>query len=209
MIASPETGNISVRATQSQHAKVGEFLDRVMRSARMQVLIEATIVEVDLSNRFQQGIDWSLMRPGGTITDPGLTIRPTGPSVGLQTGGLVSGLLTLTRTDANFFDGRDLTMMLSMLESFGTLRVLSSPKISVLNNQSSVLKVVDNLVYFTIQAQTTTSQTTSLTTFTTPSISALTKLSITASGFSCEFTGHAGQIATAIADQSSTVLNDT
>ena len=150
VIASPETGNISVRATQSQHAKVGEFLDRVMRSARMQVLIEATIVEVDLSNRFQQGIDWSLMRPGGTITDPGLTIRPTGPSVGLQTGGLVSGLLTLTRTDANFFDGRDLTMMLSMLESFGTLRVLSSPKISVLNNQSSVLKVVDNKVYFSI-----------------------------------------------------------
>lgn len=150
VIASPETGNISVRATQSQHAKVGEFLDRVMRSARMQVLIEATIVEVDLSSRFQQGIDWSLVRPGGTITDPGLTIRPTGPSVGLQTGGLVSGLLTLTRTDTNFFDGRDLTMMLSMLESFGTLRVLSSPKISVLNNQSSVLKVVDNKVYFSI-----------------------------------------------------------
>ncbi|MBK7549838.1 MAG: hypothetical protein IPI20_19450 [Rhodoferax sp.] len=40
--------------------------------------------------------------------------------------------------------------MLGMLESFGTLRVLSSPKISVLNNQSSVLKVVDNKVYFTI-----------------------------------------------------------
>jgi len=50
---------------------------------------------------------------------------------------------------------------------------------------------------------------TSLTTFTTPSISALTKLSITASGFSCEFTGHAGDMATAIADQSSAVLNDT
>ena len=153
VIASPETGTVSVRATQSQHAKVAEFLDRVMRSARRQVLIEATIVEVDLSNRFQQGIDWSLMRPGGTSTDPGVVVRPSGPSSGLQTGGLVSGLLTLTRTDANFFDGRDLTMMLSMLESFGTLRVLSSPKISVLNNQSSVLKVVDNKVYFTIEVK--------------------------------------------------------
>jgi MSHA biogenesis protein MshL len=150
VIASPETGNISVRATQSQHAKVAEFLDRVMRSARRQVLIEATIVEVDLSNRFQQGIDWSLVRAGGTSTDPGFTIRPTGPSNGLQTGGLVSGLLKLTRTDYDVFDGRDLTMMLTMLESFGTLRVLSSPKVSVLNNQSSVLKVVDNKVYFTI-----------------------------------------------------------
>jgi MSHA biogenesis protein MshL len=151
VIASPETGNISVRATQSQHAKVGEFLERVMRSARRQVLIEATIVEVDLSTRYQQGIDWSLVRSGGTNTDPGITIRPSGPTNGLQTGGLVSGLLTLTRTDLNFFDGRDLTAMLSMLESFGTLRVLSSPKISVLNNQSSVLKVVDNKVYFNIQ----------------------------------------------------------
>ncbi|MBC7916800.1 MAG: type II and III secretion system protein [Rhodoferax sp.] len=150
VISNPETGNISIRATQSQHARIAEFLDRVMRSARRQVLIEATIVEVDLSNRFQQGIDWSLVRSGGTATDPGLSIKPVGPAEGLRTGGLISSLITLTRTDTNVFDGRDLTMMLSMLESFGTLRVLSSPKISVLNNQSSVLKVVDNKVYFTL-----------------------------------------------------------
>ena len=150
VIANAETGNITVRATQSQHAKVGQFIDRVMRSARRQVLIEATIVEVDLSTRFQQGIDWSLLRTGGLATDNGIVVRPAGPSSGLQTGGVVSSLLTLTRTDTNFLDGRDLTVMLSMLESFGTLRVLSSPKVSVLNNQSSVLKVVDNKVYFSI-----------------------------------------------------------
>ena len=150
VITNPETGNISVRATQSQHARITEFLDRVMRAARRQVLIEATIVEVDLSNRFQQGIDWSLVRSGGTSTDPGISIKPTGPVEGLRTGGLISSLITLTRTDTNVFDGRDLTMMLSMLESFGKLRVLSSPKISVLNNQASVLKVVDNKVYFTL-----------------------------------------------------------
>ena len=50
--------------------------------------------------------------------------------------------------------------MLSMLESFGTLRVLSSPKISVLNNQSSVLKVVDNKVYFTLSVTPGTAATT-------------------------------------------------
>lgn len=150
VIANSETGIIGVRATQSQHAKVGEFIDRVMRSARRQVLIEATIVEVDLSTRFQQGIDWSLLRTGGLATDNGIVIRPSGPNTGMQTGGVVSGLLTLTRTDTNFFDGRDLMVMLTMLESFGNLRVLSSPKISVLNNQSSVLKVVDNKVYFNI-----------------------------------------------------------
>ncbi len=150
VIAHAETGTLTVRATQSQHQKVAEYLDRVMRAARRQVLIEATIVEVDLSNRYQQGIDWSLVASGGTSTDPGLFIRPTGPTSGMATGGLVSGLLRINRTDTNFIDGRDLSMMLNLLESFGTLRVLSSPKISVLNNQTSVLKVVDNKVYFTI-----------------------------------------------------------
>jgi general secretion pathway protein D len=150
VIAHTETGTLSVRATQAQHARVSEFLDRVMRAARRQVLIEATIVEVDLSSRYQQGIDWSLVASGGSITDPGVFIRPTGSSSGMATGGLVSGLLRINRTDTNFLDGRDLGMALSFLESFGTLRVLSSPKISVLNNQTSVLKVVDNRVYFNI-----------------------------------------------------------
>ncbi len=148
VIPNPETGIISVRAKQSQHAKVAEFLDNVMRAARRQVLIEATIVEVDLSTRFQQGIDWSLLRAGGVAGDPGIVIRPVGS--GLQTGGAVSSLITLTRRDSNFFDGRDLSVMLTMLESFGSARVLSSPKISVLNNQSSILKVVENKVFFSV-----------------------------------------------------------
>lgn len=150
VMANPESGYINVRATQAQHERVREFLDRVMRSARRQVLIEATIVEVDLSSRYQQGIDWSLMRPDGSVFDSSLTVGPSGPSSGFQTGGSISSLTTLTLTGGSIFKGYDLTGMLRMLESFGTLRVLSSPKISVLNNQSSVLKVVDNKVFFTL-----------------------------------------------------------
>lgn len=150
-MANPETGYISVRATQVQHERVREFLDRVMRSARRQVLIEATIVEVDLSNRYQQGIDWSLIKPNGTAFDSSFNVRPSGPVNGFQTGASVSTLTSLTLSGASIFKGFDLTAMLNLLESFGTLRVLSSPKISVLNNQSSVLKVVDNKVYFTLQ----------------------------------------------------------
>lgn len=150
VVANPETGNLSVRATQSQHDRVREFLDRVMRSARRQVLIEATIVEVDLSSRYQQGIDWSLVKPNGTGFESALKISPSGLSSGLQTSGVLSSLSSLTLTGPSIFKGFDLTAMLSMLESFGTLRVLSSPKISVLNNQSSVLKVVDNKVYFVV-----------------------------------------------------------
>ena len=150
VMSNAESGYISVRATQAQHAKVREFIDRVMRSARRQVLIEATIVEVDLSSRYQQGIDWSLIKPGGTSYDSQFSVRPAGPPAGFQTGGLVSTLTSLTLNGPSIFKGFDLTGILNMLESFGTLRVLSSPKISVLNNQSSVLKVVDNKVYFTV-----------------------------------------------------------
>ncbi len=130
VIANPETGNISVRATQSQHAKVREFLERVLSSARRQVLLEATIVEVDLSSQFQQG-------------------------------NAVSSVAEFTFKQFRLWNGdADLSAMLRMLESFGTLRVLSSPKISVLNNQSSVLKVVDNKVYFTLTVTPGTAATT-------------------------------------------------
>lgn len=168
VMANPESGHLSVRATQRQHERVREFLGRVMNAARRQVLIEATIVEVDLSNRYQQGIDWSLVKPNGTAFDSSFTISPKGSSGGFQTGGAVSSLSSLTLTGPSVFKGYDITGMLNMLESFGTLRVLSSPKISVLNNQSSVLKVVDNKVYFTITATAATSTTTGGVTTTTP-----------------------------------------
>ena len=148
IIANPENGIISVRATQRQHEKVREFLDGIMGNARRQVLIEATIVEVDLSDRFQQGIDWTLLRTSGTANGSGITITPAGPTTGQLTGGLLSSLSTLTWNQATA--EYSLTSALRLLESFGTLRVLSSPKLSVLNSQTSVLKVVDNEVYFRI-----------------------------------------------------------
>ena len=142
VIVNAETGNISVRATQSQHTKVREFVDRVLSSARRQVLLEATIVEVDLSSQYQQGINWSILQTGGANAGSGISINQ---------GSAVSSLAELTFKQFRLWNGdADLSAMLRMLESFGTLRVLSSPKISVLNNQSSMLKVVDNKVYFTV-----------------------------------------------------------
>jgi general secretion pathway protein D len=119
-----------------------------MGNARRQVLIEATIVEVDLSDRYQQGIDWSLLRTAGSGTGTGVAMAPAGPTTGTMTGGLLSSITTLTWNKTSW--EYSLTSALRLLESFGTLRVLSSPKVSVLNSQTSILKVVDNEVYFTI-----------------------------------------------------------
>ena len=143
VIVNAETGNISVRATQSQHTKVREFVDRVLSSARRQVLLEATIVEVDLSSKYQQGINWSILQTGGANAGSGISINQ---------GTAVSSMAEFTFKQFRLWNGdADLSAMLRLLESFGTLRVLSSPKISVLNNQSSILKVVDNKVYFTLK----------------------------------------------------------
>jgi general secretion pathway protein D len=156
VIANPETGVISVRATNKQHEKVQEFIDKVMSSARKQVLIEATIVEVVLKDSFQTGIDWSRLGRSGTGSgftfsqelnatrfNPGaLTNRATSDN-----GGLVAGYFNPISPLGN------IAASISLLQQFGDTKVLSSPKLMVLNNQTAVLKVVRNFVYFTIQSQ--------------------------------------------------------
>ena len=157
VIANAEAGVLSVRATARQHERVQEFLELVLASAKRQVLIEATIAEVQLNNQYQRGIDWSRLRTGSSGFQVQQSSAATPAAVG--TSAFVVGYAT---------GGLNFTSAIRLLESFGDVRVLSSPKISVLNNQSAVLKVVDNLVYFTIQANTTTAANSpSVTTFST------------------------------------------
>src|SRR5262249_10655964 len=64
VIANPEAGILTLRATSRQHEKIQEFLDYVLVNARRQVLIEATIVEVQLSHNYQQGVNWEIIARG-------------------------------------------------------------------------------------------------------------------------------------------------
>ncbi len=156
VIANPEAGVISVRGTNKQHERVQEFLDKVLTSANRQVLIEATIVEVELKDSYQAGIDWSRLS-GGNTTDSGFTLSQSlRPSVAdpLSPGTLSSFKLGYRYTGSGFL--ADIASSITLLQQFGDVKVLSSPKLSVLNNQTAVLKVVDNLVYFTIEAQQST-----------------------------------------------------
>jgi general secretion pathway protein D len=158
IIVNPEAGVVVVRATSRQHEKVQEYLDMVLTSARRQVIIEATIAEVNLSDRYQQGINWQSLR----------SLRPGAPTAGFsmaqnQTGVPVPDpFATATATGTFSFllnyvaPGLGISSTLSLLETFGKVKVLSSPKISVLNNQTAMLKVVDNVVYFLIKNDSTT-----------------------------------------------------
>lgn len=149
VIANPETGVISVRATGKQHSRVREFLDQIVGNARRQVLIEATIVEVALTNDYQQGINWSIIRNAINVGETALSLALTpGGGRAPLTGSAPPFLGTLGLTASR---GRnDLSATVRLLESFGKTRVLSSPKVSVMNNQAALLKVVDNKIYFTI-----------------------------------------------------------
>ena len=149
VIAQPETGVLAVRATSRQHARVQEFLDSSVRSARRQVLIEATVAEVELADGYEQGIDWSAVRTGSGNSF-GFTVRPGGSVSelpgGTTVGGTVPTLGLIEFADAGKYS--DIAGAVRLLESFGRTRVLSSPKISALNNQTALIKVVENLVYF-------------------------------------------------------------
>jgi len=147
VIANPEGGLLSVRATGRQHQKVQEFLDIIMSTAKRQVMIEATIIEVKLSDQYQQGINWSRIN-GNSKLGQG--------QVG--TAALASGVLPLSSPGFFIFDYANPTTRfgninatIQLLESFGKVKVLSSPKISVLNNQTALLKVVDNSIFFTLK----------------------------------------------------------
>ena len=157
VIANPESGVITVRATSRQHEKVQEFLDRVMHNARRQVLIEATIVEVNLSDNYQQGIDWS--NTGST----GFSLTRSSNTANVTSAVEPYGLVY--RNTA-----RGITALVDLLRGFGTTKVLSSPKLTVMNNQTATLKVSEDFVYFNVKQDVATSTNTTpvKTTTTTP-----------------------------------------
>jgi MSHA type pilus biogenesis protein MshL len=142
VIVNAESGVVTIRATARQHEKIVEFLDNVMSSARRQVMIEATIIQVNLNDGYQQGIDWSRIRANGS----GFNIQT--PTLSTSTSSITP--FTLGRTDNS--NPLNLAITVKLLENFGTVKVLSSPKLSVLNNQTAVLKVVDNFVYFNVKS---------------------------------------------------------
>ena len=144
VVVNAVSGVVSVYAPDYQQREVQAFLDKVLASALRQVLIEMTIVEVELGDRFQAGVDWQYLANAST----GLT------AVSAMTG---SSLSTPPVFSLNYQDvtasGKSYAGTLKILEAFGDVKVLSSPKIMALNNQTALLKVVDEKVYFTVDLE--------------------------------------------------------
>lgn len=158
VVVNPVTGTVGVVGTERQQRLIQNYLNSVNQASQRQVLIEATIVEVTLKDQYKMGIDWQRVVESG------------GAGWFFSTNGAASTNLanTLTPFFSGGFKDQKYTATLNLLESFGNLRVLSSPKLMAINNQTALLKVVDNLVYFTVKADTVTSNNTApVTTYTT------------------------------------------
>jgi general secretion pathway protein D len=136
LIPNPESGLITIRATHRQHQQIQVIIDKLIKNVQRQVLIEATIAEVRLSDQYQVGIDWQSL--GGNLN---------------FTQSLIGGNLANPPFYSINSKFGNISATVRLLEQFGKVKVLSSPKIMVLNNQTAILKVVDNIVFFTTKVE--------------------------------------------------------
>lgn len=168
-----QAGIVTIFASQKQHKLIADYLDRLRRSVLAQVLVEAKIVEVTLSDQFRTGVDWSSF--GGI--DPVSGAPAQGPWAGdNQSLDFTSNFSRSVATDS-FPDPTigliwnntdlDLNVAVSLINAFGTTRTLSSPRVTVINNQTALLKVAENEVFFeiTVDFQPATQTSASVTTF--------------------------------------------
>lgn len=158
VVVNPVTGTVGIVGTERQQRLIQTYLNSVNLASQRQVLIEATIVEVTLKDQYKMGIDWQrVVESGGAGW-----FFSTNPAASTNLAN------TLTPFFSGGFKDQKYTATLNLLESFGNLRVLSSPKLMAINNQTALLKVVDNLVYFTVKADTVSSNNSApVTTYTT------------------------------------------
>lgn len=136
-------GMIVVHATEKQQQLVQAYLKRLKRAISTQVLIEAKIVEVILKDDFKAGINWQKLT-GGTfrVDAPFGSIAQAGK--GAATIGSGQDILAMGMQQENF------SSILQAIQQYGECRTISSPRLTVLNNQNAILKVAQNQVYFRI-----------------------------------------------------------
>lgn len=152
IILSRTSGLIGVTDFPVNIRRVAQYLELVQGSAQRQVMIEAQILEVTLAKDFSAGINWSLVAEN-------LTIAPFGRVTGTLTGGALISQTLAPATSlfqiglATKVGGQTLQAVLNALSQQGTVTILSSPKISTLNNQKAVMKVATDDVFFTVRRE--------------------------------------------------------
>lgn len=136
-------GLIIIFGTAQQHEKIKEYLQKLKEEITTQVVIEAKIIEVTLDNEFKSGINWSLLGGDVAVAAPLGSVLSTHP------------LHTPDHPGKDVFtlavDHEKFSTVLNMVKKFGTVRILSNPRLTVMNNQPAMLKVATNEVFFHLE----------------------------------------------------------
>jgi general secretion pathway protein D len=137
---SQDSGIVTVFATDRQQKIVQKFLDDFRKRSTTQVLIEAKVLQVDLNDQYAAGINWNNLHFTHFFSLTGSFTKPD----------------FATSTDngftATFRPNTDLNAAVQAVSEFGTVKALSSPRITVMNNQTAIVNVAQNVVYFTFDA---------------------------------------------------------
>jgi MSHA biogenesis protein MshL len=135
-VVNQQSGVVVVRAYPRQLREVEQFLEAMRREVERQVVLEAKILEVELKDGYQAGVDWaSVIRDGQNSMLTSLT-GPIGPLSALATQSLNVGQAFTVSVNMG-----DFKAFIELLETQGNVNTLSSPRISTLNNQKAVIKV--------------------------------------------------------------------
>ncbi|ROR34206.1 pilus (MSHA type) biogenesis protein MshL [Inmirania thermothiophila] len=178
VVASPQTGLLVVRAMPGELRDVEAYLEKARLALSRQVILEAKIVEVELADGFQSGINWAALLGGGDHflvgqTGGGRALAEGRSVIAGQEGNLdpldfsaVAGNLAEAFGGVLTFAARfdDFTAFLELLETQGRVRVLSSPRVATVNNQKAVIKVGSDEFFVTDVSTTTVTGTTTTTT---------------------------------------------
>ena len=173
VVISPMSGVIVVRAMPDELKNVTAYLKASQISIERQVILEAKIVEVQLNDSFQSGVNWGAFKnnPNSRTSVGQLSSGTTLATAGALTSGSISSIpgtdLALAAATGQpagalfglAFQTSNFAALLSFLESQGNVHVLSSPRIATLNNQKAVLKVGTDEFFVTNVTNTTTTGT--------------------------------------------------
>ncbi|CAH0289873.1 Type II secretion system protein D [Massilia sp. Bi118] len=191
VVVSPQSGVIVIRAMPDELRNVDAYLKATQLAVDRQVILEAKILEVELNDSFQSGVNWASFasiksghdnRVSGGLVAPGSTLTPlpfgggqpatiSDPSTGLSASsgfslsnaaGAAGSMFGLAVQTSNF------AALISFLETQGTVHVLSSPRVAAVNNQKAVLKIGTD--EFFVTGVTTNTNATAAGTTTTPSV---------------------------------------
>ncbi|MCS6234965.1 pilus (MSHA type) biogenesis protein MshL [Shewanella baltica] len=157
VVVTPQAGLVTIRAFPSELRQVRTFLNSAESHLQRQVILEAKIIEVTLSDGYQQGIQWDnvLGHVGNTNVNFGTS---KGPGLSDKITSAIGGVTSLS------IKGSDFTTMINLLDTQGDVDVLSSPRVTASNNQKAVIKVGTDEYFVTDVSSTTVGGTPPVTT---------------------------------------------